>query len=164
LSIHSSKSEKLLDIYTKNNIPSWKVYLVMGTHDPQSDRQSHVIVCFSGIHEEMKKKLSEDIVRLHGSVRWNSAFDPQITHLVALPNTRTMKTLIASVLGKWLVTTGWVTDSVKVGYFLPEQSYGTKFSPRPFLGKKIFHFDTISKEKQKVSTTMLQNAYQPRCR
>jgi hypothetical protein len=121
----------------------------MGTHDPQSDRQSHVIVCFSGIHEEMKKKLSEDIVRLHGSVRWNSAFDPQITHLVALPNTRTMKTLIASVLGKWLVTTGWVTDSVKVGYFLPEQSYGTKFSPRPFLGKKFFISTRFRKKNKK---------------
>ena len=66
-------------------------------------------------------------------------FDPNVTHIIAPPTSRTLKTFAASLTSSWLITDPqWVFDSIKVGHWLAEGNYGVRFDLKPFEGKPFY--------------------------
>ena len=76
-----------------------------------------------------------------------SVFLINLAHLFTPAASRTIKTLSASLLGKWIIYDDkWITDSEKAGRWLPEAKYGIKSTGSPFKGKKFFLTESFHKE------------------
>jgi len=111
-----------------------------------SQKKKRVVVAFTGFVPEgggpydfnLRKELANQLTKMGGKVIWGDTFDSGITHVVAPAGCRTMKTLIASLTGRWLVTPEWISESVKNGNFKSEQEYGYKRSNYLFEEKKVF--------------------------
>lgn len=82
-----------------------------------------VVVSFSGFKPDdkiMKDDIIDRVLLLGGEVRLGEVFDSKITHVVSPPNSRTMKTLAASLTSRWIVSPQWILDSTAAGYFVDE--------------------------------------------
>lgn len=85
-------------------------------------------VAFSGFkqgdkvyHLKYREDLINRILVLGGQTVEGEQFDASVTHLITPPRCRTMKTLAASLTGKWLVTPEWVLESTSAGAFVNEE-------------------------------------------
>jgi len=59
-----------------------------------------------------------------------------------------VKSICASILGRWIVTPQWILDSSEAGYFVEEQRYGTQCLSSPIFQKKIFISSEYKKENE----------------
>jgi len=64
--------------------------------------------------------------------------DRNASHVVCTPKSRTVKTLVALVMRRWVVTDEWIKKSYEERKFLPENDYGVLVKDRPFLNKKFW--------------------------
>eukprot|EP01114_Cavostelium_apophysatum_P015640 TRINITY_DN4306_c0_g1_i1.p1 TRINITY_DN4306_c0_g1~~TRINITY_DN4306_c0_g1_i1.p1 ORF type:complete len:1452 (-),score=526.24 TRINITY_DN4306_c0_g1_i1:463-4818(-) len=119
---------------------------------PRSTAQK-VLVSFSGFKEndsvfntKFKDNLIERVILLGGDVRMGELFDAKITHVIAPPNCRTMKTLAASLTGRWLIQPQWVLESTGAGYFVEESKFGHRNPVSPFRDRKVFISEGFKKE------------------
>jgi hypothetical protein len=87
-----------------------------------------ITISFSGFKQsddlytlKAKKEYYAMAQKLGANVLSSDKFDTATTHIVAPPGSRTMKTLVGCLMGSWVVTPAWITDSVKAGKFLPEK-------------------------------------------
>eukprot|EP00743_Colponemidia_sp_Colp-15_P008834 GILK01009641.1.p1 GENE.GILK01009641.1~~GILK01009641.1.p1 ORF type:complete len:1297 (+),score=442.12 GILK01009641.1:527-3892(+) len=133
---------------TQSTVPS-DVSVKMEMQTNRSvQRKRQVVVAFTGFKspnpaspeytEERKQELIRFVRELGGEVRLDASFDKQITHLV-LPRSsrRSAKALAASLTGKWLVNSQWVTESFKAKQFIAESPFGDRYFERPFENKKV---------------------------
>jgi len=136
----------------KNQVVTWYDSQV---ETPQK-KQKQVVVAFTGFLPTgpydfiMRKKLAKDIETMKGQVIWGDTFDSSITHVVAPTGCRTMKTLIACLTGRWLVTPDWILKSNSKNKFVKETQYGYKRNNYLFEGKKVFisnYFKTENESK-----------------
>ncbi|KAL6077105.1 hypothetical protein QOT17_002411 [Balamuthia mandrillaris] len=124
------------------------------------------VIYFSGFkpddpiyNHRMKESLATASLKLGGAeVRWDAEFDTQITHVIAPPDSRTMKTLAAALTGRWLMAPEWVLDSQREGRWLEEKSYGTCYAERPFALKRFYMAPSFRKENEKKNHK-LSNAH-----
>jgi hypothetical protein len=143
--------------------PSRSPAVKLASHKSHLSTPVKKVICFSGFvdgteyNTAMRKDLSVKVKALHGDIRITSEFDNKITHVVAPPNSRTMKILAAALTGRWLIDPKWVIDSAAAGHFLNESLYGKKYSERPFEGKR-FYLSEIFKVENKTKISKLQNA------
>lgn len=73
-------------------------------------------------------------------------------HIIAPATARTLKTFAGSLCSKWLIHDyKWLTESIFVGKWLPEEAYGLKNTVEPFKDKKIFVTDLFHTESQASS-------------
>jgi len=110
----------------------------------QQEPQSKPIITLTGFTQIDKDKMIILIEQLGGVVK-NENFDDSITHIVAETTAPTMRTLSGALREKWVVSTQWLLDSKKQGYFVPEQKYGERFLGKPFYGKKFFIAESFKK-------------------
>ncbi|KAJ3091707.1 hypothetical protein HK102_013704 [Quaeritorhiza haematococci] len=107
------------------------------------------VICFSGFKDndeseyngELRAKLVKAIRQLPDGfvLSRQSNFDPKTTHVIAAPQSKTLKTYAASLTSKWLIYDyNWVFDSASAGYWLPEDKYGFLSKDKPFAGKKFY--------------------------
>jgi len=75
-------------------------------------------------------------------------WDNEITHVVCLPGTRTMKTFAGLVTARWIMRPDWVTESVQAGGWLPEENYGYRREVSPLAQKKFFLSHPFQSEKE----------------
>lgn len=61
------------------------------------------------------------VQHLGGTIISSSEFTKDLTHVVAPPGSRTMKTLAAALTHRWLVSPDWILESFERGEWLPEQ-------------------------------------------
>ncbi|KAI1900406.1 hypothetical protein AGOR_G00049620 [Albula goreensis] len=85
----------------------------------------------SGIKNiQLKGKLLHGIHQLGGKYIGGSAYKERTTHLIASRPLASEKLLAACAGGKWLVTPGYVLDSVRNGVWLPEEAYELDITSR----------------------------------
>jgi len=122
------------------------VEYVDNSQDPNGKRKkkSSYIIAFTGFIPEteydfkLRHKLAKYVERMKGKVLWGDTFDAEITHIVAPPNCRTMKTLIASLTQRWVLSPNWILDSLKQNKFIDEKPYGNRQSTNVFNNKLVF--------------------------
>jgi hypothetical protein len=85
-----------------------------------------------------RNELSAYVEQLNGTVMVGDTFDGEITHVVAPANCRTMKTLIASLTQRWVISPDWILDSLKENKFISERSYGNRQKTNVFNDKDVF--------------------------
>ncbi|KAL6056061.1 hypothetical protein QOT17_016377 [Balamuthia mandrillaris] len=87
-----------------------------------------------------RAQLAADIVKLRGVVIEDPEFDPQTTHVVAATGcARSLKTMGATLKGKWIVSPQWITASNAAGEFVDESHYGSRYTgPSPFKNKCFY--------------------------
>jgi len=108
-----------------------------------------VVVSFSGFKPDdkiMKDDIIDRVLLLGGEVRLGEVFDSKITHVVSPPNSRTMKTLAASLTSRWIVSPQWILDSTAAGYFVDETNYGRRKNGSALEGKKFCISENFKKE------------------
>jgi len=105
---------------------------------------STFVVAFSGFMPgnsfdyPLRTQMGKQVEKLKGQVCWGDTFDSSITHVVTPPNCRTMKTLIARLTGRWLVTPDWIIDSATAGHWVDEKPYGLSVTEDLFKNKNVF--------------------------
>ncbi|KAL2913032.1 hypothetical protein HK105_207487 [Polyrhizophydium stewartii] len=107
-----------------------------------------ILICFSGFkdgtpfHNALKKELAQAIKTLPDAAVLTGStanYDPRITHMIAPPGSRTLKTFAASLMSAWLINDPrWVLDSAKHGSWLDESKYGFRFLENPIRDKRFF--------------------------
>jgi len=120
----------------------------------QQRQAKKCVVTFTGFREsdpkynfKLRQYLAEQVKKLGGEVSIKGgSFDSKITHVVAPPMVRTMKTLIGSLTGRWFVKPEWIINSIPSGKFIPAGGYGHKLKEQPFKDKKVFISDAFIKE------------------
>eukprot|EP01127_Copromyxa_protea_P023198 TRINITY_DN8624_c0_g3_i1.p1 TRINITY_DN8624_c0_g3~~TRINITY_DN8624_c0_g3_i1.p1 ORF type:complete len:1511 (-),score=427.56 TRINITY_DN8624_c0_g3_i1:47-4435(-) len=95
---------------------------------------------------KMRAQLAKSVQNLGGNVEWGDTFHSTITHVIAPPDCRTMKTLIARLTGRWLVTPEWILQSAKSKKFLDEGKYGSRITVPTFQDKTVFISEDFRKE------------------
>jgi hypothetical protein len=111
-------------------------------HPPYSKKKqrSERVIAFAGFKDlKWVQELTEKAKLLHCTVVEDGGrFDASVTHIVAPVNTRTLKTMVASLLHRWLIAPEWLLQSSEAGYLLPEYSFGQKcHRERPFESKLV---------------------------
>jgi hypothetical protein len=105
-------------------------------------RPSSVTIVLNGFTVDARAKLSESIVALGGFVSDSSTFSLRVSHVVVkqLRNNFSSKVLAGALKGCWIVSSDWLTESVRRKMFVDEQPFGARFSrvTRPVFHKKIF--------------------------
>ncbi|ETN58499.1 DNA topoisomerase 2-binding protein 1 [Anopheles darlingi] len=81
------------------------------------------LFAISGVSEETRLQLVEQIKQLKGEVADLSRYDPACTHVISSRPNRGEKTLSAIAAGKWVLSTSYIEDSLENGFFLDEESY-----------------------------------------
>jgi hypothetical protein len=131
------------------------------------------VVAFTGFSErdkrynmEFKKRLETAALKLGVKLSAGDN-DSSISHVIAPPNTRTLKTLVASIGGRWLLLPEWLERSEEMGSLAPESEYvlclhcfcslltfgnlhgsfGFRVTQRHFEGKYVFLSDKFKKNK-----------------
>lgn len=86
-----------------------------------------------------KNELSAIAVKLGAVVReTDQEFDQKITHVVTASTKKTLKVFAASVSSKFIMRPQWLLSSKEAGYFLPEESFGVRYTGSPFDGKMFY--------------------------
>ncbi|KAJ3349689.1 hypothetical protein HDU91_006362, partial [Kappamyces sp. JEL0680] len=79
-------------------------------------------------------------------------YDDKITHMISPPETKTLKTLAATLSGAWIIQDpAWVTNSLAQKKWLDETAYGFQIDPNPFRGLALYKdpsFEAVSKERK----------------
>jgi len=112
-----------------------------------------VVIAFSGFsisESTYNMTLLQSLVKkaraLHAEIRLGNIVDTSITHIVSPANLRTIKTVVGSLMNRWIVTPEWLVKSASEGKFVREELYGGKSSGNPFAGKKIHITSQFLKE------------------
>ena len=69
--------------------------------------------------QSIAKKAKE----LNAKVLVGNVLDSEVTHIISPSNRRTIKTLIASLTCRWIVSPDWIIESEEYGQFLDEQKF-----------------------------------------
>ena len=105
--------------------------------------KKEIVACFSGYSRDSaapsKQELAEIIFALGGKLASQGEFHDGITHVISPPNfPRTMRTLGASLLSKWIVSHDWLYSSQTNGYWVDEGPFGYRITTNQFAGKKFY--------------------------
>ncbi|KAJ1976802.1 hypothetical protein H4R35_002556 [Dimargaris xerosporica] len=86
-------------------------------------------------------------------------FDPTcVTHLITRPTSRTLKTFAAALTGCWVITNyEWVEQSAKVGWFVDEKPFGTRYDARPFAHQQVFIAPSFEQSNQGSAAFKIDN-------
>lgn len=79
----------------------------------------------------------------------DGAFDETVTHVVSPPAVRTIKTLSAAVLQRWIVHPDWVRESHEKKRFVEESKFGFRQEDKLFANKFILYSKKFLEETQK---------------
>ncbi|GAB0098513.1 hypothetical protein DMENIID0001_142550 [Sergentomyia squamirostris] len=90
---------------------------------------------FAAVPESKRQELTTKIESLGGKVLFTDSYDETCTHLMYQHLNRGEKVLGAVAAGKWLVPIKYIEDSVKIGYFLPEEDYEAGNEQLPYLSQ-----------------------------
>jgi len=107
----------------------------------QHSENTKPVVWFTGFGPadlQRKDFLKLAVTNLGGEVRADIKYDETITHVVMPPNTRTIKSLVALITGKWVVSPDWLDDCHNAKKFLPSNKYGKCGKKSPFEGKTFY--------------------------
>jgi len=107
----------------------------LSTESNKKMKKTEYILSFSSFDETYKNSLMK-MAKSLGATFNNT--DCNSTHVVCTPKSRTVKTLAALVMSRWVVTDDWIKKSFQEGKFLPENDYGVLVKDRPFLNKKFW--------------------------
>ncbi|KAL0489099.1 PAX-interacting protein [Acrasis kona] len=122
--------------------------LTFDTNDLAPHHNPNYFIDFSGFkdttpnynksdRQHLRKIVHEMGGRIHvGKER--EEYDQKITHVIAPPGTRTLKTLGAAIQGKWILDAKWLLDCQKANKFVREDDYGFKHELCPFNFKTVF--------------------------
>lgn len=92
-----------------------------------------IVVAFTGLSRDTKAQadLGEAVKRLCGRVHLGADFTAEISHVVCPPGYQSVRTMAAALSSKWIVSTGWLSESAKAGRFLPEAPFGQFYASGP---------------------------------
>jgi hypothetical protein len=107
------------------------------------------VVAFTGFTDtpgsiyssQLKAQLEKQAETLGLKIAAGDNLDATVTHVVAPPGTRTLKTLAACLGLRWLLDPSWIEMSAAAGCLLPESAAGVRLAERPLLGKSVFISD-----------------------
>ncbi|KAL6055468.1 hypothetical protein QOT17_016684 [Balamuthia mandrillaris] len=104
-----------------------------------------------------RAQLTADIVKLRGVVIEDAEFDPQTTHVVAATGcARSLKTMGATLKGKWIVSPQWIIASNAAGEFVDESHYGSRYTgPSPFKNKRFYIASSFSQSRIRVASLLI---------
>eukprot|EP01088_Endostelium_zonatum_P020305 TRINITY_DN7429_c0_g1_i1.p1 TRINITY_DN7429_c0_g1~~TRINITY_DN7429_c0_g1_i1.p1 ORF type:complete len:272 (-),score=67.78 TRINITY_DN7429_c0_g1_i1:16-831(-) len=114
----------------------------LAKHQLLPDNPQRKIICFSGFEDKIQ--LSNRVLQLGGLVsNSKSGSDPRITHFVTLPNSCTLKTMVGSVTGRWILSPEWILMSFESGEWLDENEFGTRNNKEVgIITRKCFYIDS----------------------
>lgn len=95
----------------------------------------------------VREKLEGQAQKLGLKIAVGENLDSSVTHVVAPPGTRTLKTLAACLGLRWLLVPRWLEESSSVGHLLEETKFGVRLSHRPLAGKNVFISDGFKTHK-----------------
>ena len=117
------------------------------------EEKKQVVACFSGFNRDStpsKEELAAIIVQLGGKCALQGEFHEGITHVISPPSfPKTMRSLGASLLSKWVISVEWLLESAKCGEWIPEEPFAFKTPPNAFQERKIHLTEEFFRENAK---------------
>lgn len=98
-----------------------------------------VVVAFTGLSKdrEQQEQLVAILRSLGARVHNGADFTADITHVVAPTGYQSVRTMAAALSAKWLVSTGWITDSGRAGRLLSASGYGRQYHTSGLRGHTV---------------------------
>eukprot|EP01135_Chromosphaera_perkinsii_P002476 Nk52_evm82s223 gene=Nk52_evmTU82s223 len=148
---HLKRSASGLESLLKNK-SSMLVEKIVASSNKMKEKKK-VCILFSGFKPKsekyslgFKKNLINMAKKLGVEVKLENELEDAVSHVVAPPGCTTMKTLAASLTGRWIMRPEWIKLSKNEGNLLDEGAFGFISSYSPFSGKKVCLSEAFLKE------------------